>query len=94
MESRTSGLLASNKHSKTDCPRLPLSHFLKEPANGFNPVMEVWNVKLFVGSVQIVIGQAEAHHDAGDLQTILKVSDNGNRTTAADEYGFLLEGIA
>ena len=28
-------------------------------------------MKLLIGRVQIVIGQAEAHHHAGDLQPIL-----------------------
>jgi hypothetical protein len=49
------------------------------------PFMEVWDMELLVGGVQVVVGQAEAHHDAGNLEDVLEVGDDRNRSAAADE---------
>ena len=51
-------------------------------------------MELLVGGVQVVVGQAEAHHDAGNFQDVLEVGDDGNRAAGADEDGFFLEGVA
>ena len=44
---------------------------LEEQADGLNPAIEVRNMELLIRRVQVAVGQAEAHHHAGDLQPIL-----------------------
>ncbi len=47
---------------------LPLrAQLLKEQANRLDPAIKVWDVEFLIGSVQVVVGQTEAHHHAGDL---------------------------
>ena len=55
--------------------------------------MKVRDVELLVGSMQIVVRQSEAHHHAGNLQHILKISDDRNRAPRADEDRVLLERV-
>ena len=50
-------------------------------------------MELLVGSVQVVVGKAEAHHDGGNLQSFVEVVDDGDRSPAADEHRFFLECI-
>src|ERR1700680_3529108 len=52
---------------------LLLAQFLEEQTDRFDSAMEVGDVKLLVRSVQIVIGQAETHHHAWNLQHVLKI---------------------
>src|SRR6266852_3709815 len=69
------------------------SQLLKEPNDRLNPAIEVWYVKLLVGRVQVVVGQAEAHHHAGEFEHFLKVGHDGNGSAGADEDGVFLEDI-
>src|SRR5580658_9808908 len=55
--------------------------------------MKVGDVEFFVGSVEVIVGQAEAHHYAGNFQDVLEVSDNRDGAAAADEDCFFLECI-
>src|SRR5471030_1290238 len=69
-------------------PRSPiplLSQFLKKPDDALNPTIEVGDVKLFVGSVQVIVRQTEAHHHAWDFQHVLEIGHDGNRSAGADE---------
>src|ERR1022692_4829618 len=43
--------------------------------------------------IQVVVGQAEAHHYGGDFQSFVEIVDDGNRSAAADEHRFFLERI-
>src|SRR5436853_7826630 len=67
------------------------AHLFEEQTDGLDAAVEIGDVELLVGSVQIVIWQAEAHHHAGNLQHVLKVGYDGNRATGADETGSLLK---
>ncbi len=69
------------------------SQLFEEAADGFDSPVEVWDVELFVGGVQVVVGQAEAHHYTGNFQDVLEVSDDGNRAAAADEDRLFLERV-
>src|SRR5437667_2474972 len=69
------------------------AHLFEEQTDGLDAAVEIWDVELLVGSVQIVIWQAEAHHHAGNLQHVLKVGYDGNRATGADEDRLLLKDI-
>ena len=80
-------------HSEPYFTSLLLSQLLEEAADGFDPVVEVRDVELLVGGVQVVVGKAEAHHHAGNLQHVLEVGDDGNRAAAADEDRFFLERV-
>src|SRR5499427_7517655 len=70
-----------------------LPQLLEESADSFDPTVEIRNVELLVGSVQIVVWEAEAHHDRWNFEDILEVGDDWNRAAAADEHGIFLEGI-
>src|SRR6266849_3625568 len=54
------------------------SQLLEEQTDRLNPAMEVRDVKLLVRGVQIIVRQAEAHHDAGNLQHVLEVGHDGD----------------
>src|SRR6266849_2809304 len=41
-------------------------HNLKQPHNRLNSSIKVRNVELFVGGVEVVVGEAEAHHEGGE----------------------------
>src|SRR5579863_1888212 len=69
------------------------AQLFEEATDGFDPAVEVRDVKLLVGSVKIVVGEAEAHHDTGNLQHVLEVSDDGNGAATADEDRIFLEGV-
>src|ERR1700735_1745603 len=69
------------------------SQLLEESADGVDAAMEVGNVEFFVGSVEVIVGQAEAHHYAGNFQDVLEVGDNWDGAAAADEDCFFLECI-
>ncbi len=47
--------------------------------------LEVFEIELFVGGVDVVVGQAEAHHHAGQAEVAVKVADDRNRPAGADE---------
>src|ERR1051326_2053025 len=72
--------------------KLP-AQFLEEQADGLDPAVEVRNVELLVGSVQVVIRQAEAHHHRWNLQHVLKIGHDWNRTARADEHGIFLKYV-
>src|SRR5438477_3175780 len=67
------------------------AQLLKKQTNRFNPPIEVGNMKLLIGRVKIVIGQAKAHHHARNLQHILKIRNDGNRTTRSNKHGVLVK---
>jgi len=50
-------------------------------------------MKLFVRRVQIIVGQAEAHHHAGNFEHVLEVCDDGDRSAGADENRIFFENI-
>ena len=70
-----------------------LAELFEEPTDCFDSAVEIRDVELLVRGVQIVVGEAEAHHDAGNLQNILEVGHNRNRPAAADEHRVLLECV-
>src|SRR5579864_175750 len=69
------------------------AEFLEEAADGFDPAIEVRNVELLVGGVQVVVGQTEAHHHAWNLQHVLEVGDDGNGSSAANEDCLFFERV-
>src|SRR6266550_5714677 len=72
--------------NRTDSRSLTLStQLLKEQTDRFNPPIEVWDMKLLIRGVQIVIGQAKAHHHARNFQYILKIRNDGNRPTGPNK---------
>ena len=60
------------------CGRLFAPQFLEEQTDGLDAAMEVGDVELLVGSVQVVVRKAESHHHAGNLKHVLKVGDDRN----------------
>ncbi len=69
------------------------SQLLEEQTDRFDPAIEVRDVKLLVGSVQIVVGKTEAHHHGRNLQHVLEVGHDWNRAAGADEDRVFLEDI-
>jgi len=55
-----------------------LPELFKKQTDRFNPPVEVRDVELLVRGVQVIVGQAEAHHHAGNLQHVLEIGDDGN----------------
>ena len=74
-------------------PDLLFPEPLKEPDDRLNPAIKVGDVKFFVGSMQVVVRQAEAHHYAGQLQYVLKFGHNRNRAAGAYEDRVFLEDV-
>src|SRR5579859_1174392 len=69
------------------------SELFKEADDRFNPAVEVRDVELLVGGVEVVVGQAEAHHDAGNFEHVLKIGDDGNGAAGADENCIFFEDL-
>src|SRR5947199_6939468 len=67
---------------------------LKEADDALNSRIEIRDVEFFVGRVQVVVGQAEAHHDAGDLERLFEVGDDGDGAAAADVDRVFAEDVA
>src|SRR5258708_22044251 len=65
--------------------------FLEEPDDRLDPAIEIRDVELLIRSVQVVVGQAKAHHHAGNLQYVLEIGDDGNRAAGANEYRVFFE---
>ena len=51
---------------------------VEEVDDRLDPAIEVRDVELLVGGVQIVVGQAQAHHHRGNLQHVFEVGHDGN----------------
>src|SRR5438067_6352848 len=69
------------------------SQLLEEANNRFNSAIKVRDVELLVRRVQIIIGEAETHHDGGYLQVLLKIPHNGNRAATANVDGLFVEDL-
>jgi len=72
---------------------LLLAGLLQEAHDRFDAQIEVLQVELFVGGVDVVVGQAEAHHDAGDAEMAVKVADDGDGAAGADEDRLLAPNL-
>src|ERR1035437_8184791 len=59
--------------------------FFQEADDRFNAQLEVLEVEFFVGGVEAVVGQAEAHHDAGHAQIAIKIANDGDGAAGADK---------
>src|ERR1035437_3738431 len=64
---------------------------LQVARHGFDAAIEVRQVELLVGRVQVVVGESETHHDAGDPQVAVEDADDGDGTAAADVDRLLAE---
>src|SRR5579871_6591972 len=49
---------------------------LEEADDRFNTAVEIGNMKLLVGGVQVIVGQAKAHHHAGNVQVLVEIRDD------------------
>src|ERR1700690_4186102 len=49
---------------------------LQVSGDGFDAAVEVRQVELLVRRVQIVVGESEAHHDAGDAEVAVEDADD------------------
>src|ERR1035441_881408 len=66
----------------------------QEADHRFDAQLEVFQVELLVGGVDVVVGQAEAHHDAGNAQMAVKIADDGDGAAGADEDRLLAPDLA
>src|SRR5260370_39611508 len=69
------------------------SELLEEANDRLNPAIEIWDVEFFVGSVEVVVGKAEAHHHAGQLEDVLEVGDDRDRSSGANEDRIFLKDL-
>src|ERR1039457_4173615 len=51
----------------------------KEQADRLDPAVKIWDVKLLVWRVQVVVGKPEAHHHRWNLEHVLEVGHDWNR---------------
>ncbi len=61
--------------------------------DGFDAAVVVFQCEMLVGCVGIFVGQAKADEDAGNLEGVVHLSDEGDGTTFANEYSFLAETL-
>jgi len=66
------------RSARLECGRLLASQILEEQTDGLDAAMEIGDVELLVGSVQVVVRKAESHHHAGNVKHVLKVGDDRN----------------
>ena len=64
-----------------------------ETHDRFDSAIEVRDMELLVRSVQVVVRQAEAHHDGRYLQRLFKGRHDRDRPPRADEDGVLAEDL-
>jgi len=64
-----------------------------EKRDGFDTAEIVFEGDVFVRSVGILVGQAEAHEDAGDLENVVHLGDERNGAAFANEGSFLVKPL-
>ena len=64
---------------------------LVEMGDGFYAAEIVFQIEMLVGRVSVFIGQAKANENTGDLERVVHLSDEGDRTAFANEDRFFLE---
>src|ERR1035437_9719950 len=57
---------------------------LRVARHGFDATIEVRQVELLVGRMQVVVGESETHHDAGDAQVAVEDAHDRDGPAAAD----------
>ena len=67
------------------CLLVSVCRFFQETHDRFDPQFEVLQVELLVGGVNVVVGQAEAHHHAGHAEMAVEVADDGDGAAGADK---------
>jgi len=66
---------------------------LQIPSHRLDAAIKIGNVEFLVGSVQVIVWEAEAHHDAGYFQKALERSHDGDGAAGAHVDGLLLEDL-
>src|SRR5579884_2637689 len=69
------------------------SEHLQVPPYRGDAVEEIRQVKFFVGSMQIVVGQSETHHYAGNAGILFEDADDGDRSAGADVDGLFAKHL-
>jgi hypothetical protein len=69
--------------------RRRLAQVPHEMDNRLDTPVEIREMKLLIGRVKAIIGQAKAHQNGLYPQNLLKRGDNGDRTATADQNRFL-----
>src|ERR1700719_164297 len=75
-------------------PATSLPVLFKEVGDRHDPGVVIRYFVFLVRRMKAIVRQAEPHQDGWNPQVGGEVSDNRNRSTAADEHGFLPEDIA
>ena len=66
---------------------------LVEVSYGFDAAEIVFKIEMFIGSVGVFIGQAEADEDAGNFKGIVHLGDERDRAAFANEDSFFVEAL-
>ena len=74
-------------------PQLESGQVGVEVGYGFDAAEIIFQGQMFVGGVGVFVRQAEADQDAGHLEGVVHLGDEGNRAAFADEYGPLAEAF-
>ena len=70
-----------------------VAEYGEEPLHGVDARVEIGQVELFVGGVEVVVRETEAHQDAGDAEFALEEADDGDGAAGAHVDGGFLEGL-
>ncbi len=66
---------------------------LQVAGDGPDAAVEVWQVELLVGRVQIIVGKSEAHHHAGNSEIPVEDADDRDRAARPDVHRLFAEGL-
>src|SRR5271169_3106402 len=70
-------------------PQSLTADLLQESNQRHDAQLEVLQMVLLVGSVDVVVRQAKAHHHAGSAQVAVKVAHDGDGAAGTDENRIL-----
>ena len=69
------------------------AQYFQIPRHRFDAPVEIGQMELLVGRVQIVVGKSEAHHHARNAQVLVEYAHNRNRPARADVHRLLAEDL-
>ena len=73
--------------------RLLLAENRQKANHRLNALVEVRNMELLIGSVDVVVGQSEAHHHRRYFQIVAELFDDGDRAAGADIHRFFVKHL-
>ena len=70
-----------------------LGKFFKQGAVESDPRFKILNVEIFIGRMDLAIGESETKHEGLYAEDFFEVLDDGDRASFADEHGRFTKGF-